>query len=243
MLSTAHSSSPSSVSRCSRRGRARAAAARGRTRRARGRARSAGPARRRARTAACPACPGAGETRTRSWVISSIRHDVLPEREDVTDPGLVDHLLVELADPAAPSRRPGRRRTARGRGSCRRWSPRGAGAPGRPVSVPVTRSQTIRGRSSANSSRWDSARRACRGWRAAPSPAAPRTRAVRRTTAARSSTRPLLHRQHRDDLLRQDVERVARRPDRLDRAVRTSVRRRRWRASGRRDAWGTSPRG
>ena len=43
------------------------------------------------------------------------------EGEHVTDPGLVDHLLVELADPRRPSRRPGRPRTARGRGWCRRW--------------------------------------------------------------------------------------------------------------------------
>ena len=69
-------------------------------RRARARARPAGRRRRRARTAACPAGPGAGETSTRSWVISSIRQQVRAEGEDVADPRLVDHLLVELADPA-----------------------------------------------------------------------------------------------------------------------------------------------
>ena len=48
-----------------------------------------------------PGTPGAGETSTRSRVMSSIRQERGAEGEDVADPGLVDHLLVELADPAA----------------------------------------------------------------------------------------------------------------------------------------------
>ena len=46
-----------------------------------------------------PGCPGAGETSTWSWVMSSIRQERGAEREHVADPRLVDHLLVELADP------------------------------------------------------------------------------------------------------------------------------------------------
>ena len=48
-----------------------------------------------------PGTPGAGETVTRSWPISSIRQLARPERDHLADPALVDHLLVELADPPA----------------------------------------------------------------------------------------------------------------------------------------------
>ena len=81
------------------------------------------------------------------------------EGEDVVDARLVDHLLVELADPPAPvlppdSSTPSARVTANMPRSgmvpplvtASHW------APGRPVSVPASRSQTSRGRSSANSS-------------------------------------------------------------------------------------------
>ena len=70
-----------------------------------------------------PGWPGAGVTSTRSGVMSSIRHERRAEHEHVADPRLVDHLLVELADPARllPDPTAGTRRTARGRGSCRRW--------------------------------------------------------------------------------------------------------------------------
>ncbi len=44
------------------------------------------------------------------------------EEEGLARARLVDHLLVQLAHPAA--RRGGARRRGRGRGSCRRWSPR-----------------------------------------------------------------------------------------------------------------------
>ena len=81
------------------------------------------------------------------------------EGEDVADPGLVDHLLVELADPAAGACRPEAlpsptRKTPNSPRSgmvppevtASRW------APGRAVSTPVSRCQTSRGRSSAKSS-------------------------------------------------------------------------------------------
>ena len=48
-----------------------------------------------------PGTPGAGETSTRSRVISSIRQRRGAEQERLPGAGLVDHLLVELADPAA----------------------------------------------------------------------------------------------------------------------------------------------
>ena len=65
-----------------------------------------------------PGTPGAGETSTRSRVISSIRHVEAPSMKVSPCARLVDHLLVELADPAAPVDA-GRRRRGRGRGSCR----------------------------------------------------------------------------------------------------------------------------
>ena len=72
------------------------------------------------RTAAARARPGAGVTSTWSWVMSSMRQVRGAEGDHVADPRLVDHLLVELADPASgPLAGRGTRRTARGRGSCR----------------------------------------------------------------------------------------------------------------------------
>ena len=77
------------------------------------------------------------------------------EREDVADARLVDHLLVELADALPPLRRSSPTMNTPN-------SPRSGivpplvtasrCAPGRPVIVPATRSHTMRGRSSANSS-------------------------------------------------------------------------------------------
>ena len=74
---------------------------RARTRRAPGPSSSGRPGRRRARTASCPARPGAGVTITRSWVMSSMRHVDAPSRNVSPRPALVDHLLVELADARA----------------------------------------------------------------------------------------------------------------------------------------------
>ena len=65
-------------------------------------ARTAGRRPRPSRTARRRARPGAGETSTRSRVISSIRQRRGAEQERLALPRLVDHLLVELADaPAA----------------------------------------------------------------------------------------------------------------------------------------------
>ena len=65
------------------------------------RARPGGRCRRRARRGPRPGRPGAGVTITRSRVISWIRQVVAPSRKVWPGPRLVDHLLVELADPAA----------------------------------------------------------------------------------------------------------------------------------------------
>ena len=107
-----------------------------------------------------PGSPGAGVTITRSRPISSIRQVDGAEQERLAGPRLVDHLLVELADP--PAVRAASPRTGRGRGSCRRWSPRAAARPAARRIVPAIRSHTIRGRSSENSELTGSARRACR---------------------------------------------------------------------------------
>ncbi len=59
---------------------------------------------------------------------------------------------VRRHGPCRSWRRPGRRRTGRGRGSCPRWRRPRASAPSRAESVWPTRSHVTRGRSSANSS-------------------------------------------------------------------------------------------
>lgn len=77
------------------------------------------------------------------------------ECEDIADAGLVDHLLVEFADPAAPflGSAPARKTPKSPRSgivppevTARRC------APGRPVTVPAMRSHTTRGRNSAKAS-------------------------------------------------------------------------------------------
>ena len=79
----------------------RARGSRAGTRRAPGRARADGRAGRRARTASCRARPGAGRDH------DPLEGDVLDaprgraEQERLARPALVDHLLVELADPGA----------------------------------------------------------------------------------------------------------------------------------------------
>ena len=73
------------------------------------------------------------------------------EGEDVADAGLVDHLLVELADAAGLlADEEDAEEAAVGDGAAAGdGEPLGAGAP---AELPVTRSHTMRGRSSANSS-------------------------------------------------------------------------------------------
>ena len=95
-----------------------------------------------------PGTPGAGVTITRSRPISSIRHVDAPSRNVWPGARLVDHLLVELAD-AAPVGQDDANRPRSGIVPAlvtASWR-----APLRARIVPATRSQTIRGRSSANS--------------------------------------------------------------------------------------------
>ena len=89
-------------------------------------------------------------TSTRSWVMSSIRQ--LPVPSANTSPTWTRRPSPRRAHrPGWPPRRPGTPRTGRGPGSCRRGH-QPAAAPGPGGGAPVTRSHTIRGRSSANSS-------------------------------------------------------------------------------------------
>ena len=96
-----------------------------------------------------PGAPGAGETSTRSRVISSMRHVEAPRRKGLAGAGLVHHLLVELADPAAAVDEVDAEQPAVGDRAGVRHRRR---APSRPRRTPATRSHVIRGRSSANSS-------------------------------------------------------------------------------------------
>ena len=97
-----------------------------------------------------PGTPGAGETSTRSRVISSIRQLDAPSRNIWPGARLVDHLLVQLADAAAPVDQVHAEEAAVGdRPGVLTASRR---APSRARTSPAVRSQTMRGRSSANSS-------------------------------------------------------------------------------------------
>ena len=65
----------------------------------RGRARAAVPRGRPSRTASCPAAPGAGETSTRSWVISSMRHDEAPSTN--VSPAWLSKTISSSSSPTA----------------------------------------------------------------------------------------------------------------------------------------------
>ncbi len=102
-----------------------------------------------------PGRPGAGETSTRSAVISSIRHELAPRTN--TSPTRDSYTISSSSSPtrvgAPPLAAPER---------CTAYVPRSGivpplvtasrCAPGRPRTVPASRSHTSRGRSSANSS-------------------------------------------------------------------------------------------
>ncbi len=112
-------------------------------------------------------------------------------------------------------------------------------APGRPAIVPATRSQTMRGRSSANSSlgysplsRSRVASNALRGSVA--------NGALRRTVSNHSSTSSVVEGDGRDRLLGEHVERVRGNGDRLDLARQHPLDRDRRCAAGRCGAWGTA---
>ena len=96
--------------------------------RSRGRARAAGRRRSPFQNGILPGSPGAGDTSTRSCVISSMRHDEAP-RTNVS-PTRLSNTISSSSSPtrAAPgaARRAGTRRTVRDRESCRRWRSRRA---------------------------------------------------------------------------------------------------------------------
>ena len=69
-----------------------------------------------------PGWPGAGETSTRSWVISSMRQDEAPRTK--TSPTRLSKTISSSSSPTRVrrrARRRGRRRTGRDRGSFRHW--------------------------------------------------------------------------------------------------------------------------
>ena len=82
--------------------------------------------------------------------MSSMRHVRRAEQERLARAALVDHLLVELADPGAVGQEDAVKSPRSGMVpplvTARRW------APARPRTAPSTRSHTMRGRSSPNSS-------------------------------------------------------------------------------------------
>ena len=100
-----------------------------------------------------PGRPGAGSTSTRSWVMSVISQDVEPRAK--TSPTRDSYTI---SSSSSPTRRPGPSPPARKTPNMPRSGMvppeliASRAAPGRPVSSPVARSQTSRGRSSANSS-------------------------------------------------------------------------------------------
>ena len=146
------------------------------------------------------------------------------ENEDVADPGLVDHLLVELADPpgvpAGAVRLPPTRNTPNSPRSgivpplvtASRWPP------GRPRSVPVGPvPDQPRPQPGEVLARVAPGQHVEHRLEHRPGQPAERRRAAHR--ARRSSTVPVVHRGHRHDLLREHVERVARHPQLFDLAA------------------------
>ena len=216
----ARSRSCSRVSRSTRGGRRAAAAGRASAGRWRGRARAAGRRGRLSRTASCPARPGAGETSTRSCVISSIRHDEAPSTN--VSPTRLSKTISSSSSPTRARARAGaergRRRTARGRESCRRWRSPRASRLRAPTTVPATRSHVTRGPQLGELVGRIAAREHVE-------------HAVEHGAAQLGERRgapdrreqlvdvPVVHRRHRHDLLRDDVERVAGIAGRFDRAV------------------------
>ena len=103
-----------------------------------------------------PGSPGAGTTRTRSWVISVIRQPARTEQEDVTRARTrtPSPRRARPPGPAARSRcrRPERLRTSRRSGIVPALTIAVRFAPRRASTVPPMRSQVMRGRSSLNSS-------------------------------------------------------------------------------------------
>ncbi len=104
---------------------------------------------RRARTASCPARPGAGTTSTRSWVISLDAPRRGAEQEDLAARAPrrpSPRRARRRAGRRARRRRcPGRRRRGRGRGWCRALTMASASRPSART-APLTRSQMMRGR-------------------------------------------------------------------------------------------------
>ena len=131
-----------------------------------------------------PGVPGAGVTITRSRVISSIRQVLAPSRKVWPGPRLVDHLLVELADPAAVGEVDAVEPAVGDR--ARRWRrPAGGRLAGRASSpwCGPRRSAAAARRSAPRGS----ARRACRARSRAARGRAPR-RAARRVTSCSTSS-------------------------------------------------------
>ena len=167
-----------------------------------------------------PGWPGAGTTSTRSCVMSCTRHEVRAEREDVADPRLVDHLLVELADPppaalVAAGQEHAEQPAVGDRAAAGHREPLRSGAAAeRAVGAVPDQSGSQLGELVARVAAGEHVEH--RLVRAA------RQRRVRRGPPDQVVERldvPLVDRHHRDDLLGEDVERVARVAGRLDRAV------------------------
>ena len=142
---------------------------RGRTRRAPGPAPRGGPACPRARTAACPAGPGAGETSTWSAVMSSIRQELAPSTN--TSPTRDSYTISSSSSPTRCEFRP-----------CRAAAP-ARNTPNRPRSGMVPPLVTA--------SRWRARPAAQRAGRAVPDQPGPQLRELLARVAARQ------HVQHR----------------------------------------------
>ncbi len=97
-----------------------------------------------------PGTPGAGETSTRSRVISSIRHDDAPST--ITWPARASYTISSSSSPTRPP--PSTMKTPKSprSGIVPAFVTASRRAPSRPRTTPAVRSQTMRGRSSANSS-------------------------------------------------------------------------------------------
>ena len=154
-----------------------------------------------------PGWPGAGVTMTRSKVMSSMRQVDAPSRNVSPDAALVDHLLVELADPRAVGQEHAEQAAVGDRAAVRDRQPLRAGpAPDDAVdAVPHDAGPQLGellGRVAAGE-QVEHRREHLVGELA-------EVGARRRTMRGELVDRPLVERAHGDDLLGEHVERVAR---------------------------------
>ena len=151
----------------------------------------------------------------------------MPRVKTSPDPGLVDHLLVELADPAAALLRVGAGEEDAEQAAVRDGAAGGDGEPlgARPAGDRAARpGPRPRAGAARRRRRTDSGPASMSSTAVNADSGSEAKGAARRTSASRSSTCQVSMRGHGDELLGQHVQGVGRDAQRLDGAARASAR-------------------